>query len=138
MSGDFVRTHFVCPDAKFSPGPWTIKGPSLPTADTPNGGDFAIVAAGQIIGEAYRQAGASTFLPAHFNARLMATGPMLFSIVLELEAYCWARKLDSAQEEDKADHDLWNRLHELCIAGIENVTGVPFGDSKVIAPGVEL
>lgn len=128
MSGFFAQSHFACPDAKFTPGPWTIKGPSLPD------GDFAIMAGGNIIGEAYRKGAESTFHPAHLNARLMATAPMLFAIVLELEAYCWARKLDAAQEGDKQDHDLWNRLHELCISGLENVTGVPFGTSTIETP----
>lgn len=134
MSGDFARTHFVCPDAKFTPGPWAIKGPSLPSADTPEGGDFAIVAGGQIIGEAFRRTGSSVTQPAHYNARLMATAPMLFAITLEMEAYCWARMLDAADEDDKTDHDIWHRLHELCIAGIENVTGQPFRDSRFIPP----
>lgn len=126
MSGEYVATHFVCPDAKFTAGPWTIKGPAVPS------GDFAIVAGHQIIGEAYRQTGFGAFQPAHHNARLMASSPLLFAIVLELESYCWAQKLDSAQAGDKTDHDIWDRLHDLCIAGIENVTGVPFRDSKLI------
>ena len=57
---------------------------------------------------------------------------MLFAVALEMEGFTWARMLDAAEEGDKADHDLWNRLHELCVAAIESVTGVEFINSTFV------
>jgi hypothetical protein len=39
--------------AHHSPGDWYINGPSAPTADSLEGGDYAIVAGGQIIAEVF-------------------------------------------------------------------------------------
>lgn len=61
-------------------GPFTVKGPSRPTSDTPEGGDYAIFDSdGEIIAECFRRVNphASGIRPARANAKLFAAAPDL-------------------------------------------------------------
>ena len=62
----------------YTPGPWTIKGPSdgkLKGID--DGGDYAIVANNQIIAEAIYRTDLTIYQPVLANAHLIAAAPDL-------------------------------------------------------------
>lgn len=67
--------------ATHTPGPWAIKGPSTASVDNgPTrhpGGDYGIIAAGQVIAEAFHQTDISVYQHALANARLIAAAPEL-------------------------------------------------------------
>lgn len=68
--------------AKHTPGPLTILGPSKPTSDTPQGGDYAITdARGRIVAEAFARCSDAPdgLLPARENALLFAGAPDLLA-----------------------------------------------------------
>lgn len=72
--------------AQHTPGPLIVKGPSKPTADTPEGGDYAILDAdGQIIAETFRAVcpGEKGLRPAEANARLFAAAHALLYSAIE-------------------------------------------------------
>lgn len=56
---------------------WQIRGPSKRTLDTPEGGDYAIVVDGQVIGEAFARSSTTHTWPAREHALVMAAGPEL-------------------------------------------------------------
>ena len=56
---------------KHTPGPWKIKGPDRVE------GDYAILADGFIIAQAYKQTDDDRFEPVDANARLIAAAPEL-------------------------------------------------------------
>ena len=67
-----------------TPGPWMVEGPSKPTADTPMGGDFAILDGGtNIIAETFRTVGVDSYRPAEANARLIAAAPELLGLLIK-------------------------------------------------------
>ena len=69
---------------KATPGPWEIKGPSsgkLKGMD--DGGDYAIIAANQIIAEIICRTDETVYQPAHANARLIAASPNLLEACRE-------------------------------------------------------
>lgn len=61
-------------------GPWTIRGPSRPTLDSPDGGDYAILdGEGQIIAETFFRTDVHTTRPSRANAVLISKAPQLFA-----------------------------------------------------------
>lgn len=65
-------------------GPWIAAGPSRPTLDTPEGGDFAIAAGREIIAEVFRRTSTTVLQDAHANAHLIAAAPELWDALVEL------------------------------------------------------
>lgn len=71
----------------FSLGPWDAKGPSTPTADTPEGGDYAIMDGGtNIIAEVFHRVseGPGGTRPARVTAHLVAAAPDLLKALTNL------------------------------------------------------
>jgi len=66
-------------------GPWTIKGPSPGGSAMDDGGDYAILAQGEIIAEVIFMTAANTFQPAEANARLIAKAPALLAALAAVE-----------------------------------------------------
>jgi len=71
MTADELSQIRARADAATS-GDWTFTGPSGPTDDTPEGGDFAIRNAGHIIAETFHRTALNTTQPAFGNATFIA------------------------------------------------------------------
>ena len=67
-----------------STGPLTIHGPSPGTGPYDDGGDYAIVENGKIIGEAIHRVDAAEYVDAEANARLWAAAPRMFDTLSNL------------------------------------------------------
>jgi hypothetical protein len=72
-----------------TPGPFGARGPSAPTANTPEGGDYAITdAAGNIIAEVFHRSGEHTTHPARENALLFKAAPKMLATLRRVAARC--------------------------------------------------
>jgi len=100
---------------KRTPGPWTYQGPSPGKSNMDDGGDYAIVAAGYIIGEAVSKVARETFAPAEANARLMAAAPDLLAaikLIVDAKHNGELQVFYSAWELDIDGEELYRQLEE--------------------------
>lgn len=83
---------------KYTPGPYTIHGPSKPCVHPISrdpGGDYAIrSSSGQIIAEVFNQTSEVNFESASCNANLMAAAPELLEAVKHLSACDYPDEVD--------------------------------------------
>lgn len=63
---------------------WTVQGPSGPSIDTPEGGDYAVLENNQIIGEAFARSSETTTHDARKNAILFAASKDLLAALQAL------------------------------------------------------
>lgn len=73
---------------------WSVSGPSKPGLDAPEGGDYAVICDGQIIGEAFFRSSPQHTHDAYGNARLFAAAPNLLAALTDLLA-----AMDDGSEE---------------------------------------
>jgi len=69
-------------ECSHTPGPWITRGPRR----VDQGDDYAIVAGGEIIAEAFGRTSQNNFPPSAANARLIAAAPDLLAALKEVVA----------------------------------------------------
>lgn len=103
-----------------TPGPLTIQGPSQPSSDTPEGGDYAIRdTTGKIIAETFARVdyGSAGLRPALDNARLFAAAPDLLEALILLREEM--RLSGNAEAKDYG----WPKAIQATDAAIAKATG---------------
>lgn len=102
--------------ATFTPWPWDFCGPAKPTADAPEGGDYAIQDGGtDIIAEVFYRTGPENTHNALANARLIAAAPdMLQALRRAVLALAFAAETSPAMRDD----------YEVVSEAIAKATGV--------------
>jgi hypothetical protein len=93
-----------------TPGPWATKGPSLPTPDNREGGDYAVMAAGDVVAETFRRVdyGDAGLRPAGDNAALIAASRNALPALIEC-----ARAALAVRRTPIVDDDFPERLAAL-------------------------
>lgn len=98
-------------EAKHTPGPLMVHGPSKPSLDTPEGGDYCVMDGGtNIIAEFFHRVceGPGGTRSARENAMLFAAGPSMLNALRLYIEWCEA-------EEDHSRADFYQRI-EMCRA----------------------